>query len=204
MCPAAGQSVIGVVPGNGVLSEHLFFPVFPIIETINTVMRLYEFTGKTIEEMLAEIDRRGFLKGLGAATISGTVGSFASQAQAAQNKDKKEEFDSYDSKPFKIPADANGLYKFCVPSQVFQDGKLLITVTARYSLKEKNILYSARAFDVDSMKSDAMLFDYYAEDEDVNKFLSKMKAATSNIKTNKKLVPLSISHIIGLRALGSI
>ena len=33
-------------------------------------MRLYEFTGTTIEEMLAEIDRRGFLKGLGAAAAT--------------------------------------------------------------------------------------------------------------------------------------
>ena len=165
-------------------------------------MRLYEFTNQSIEEMLAEIDRRGFLKGLGAATISGTVGSFASQAQAAQNKDKKEEFDSYDSKPFKIPADANGLYKFCVPPKAYQNGKVVITITARYSLKEKNINYSARAFDVDSMKSDAMLFDYYAEDEDVKKFLSKMNSTKPN--TTKKLVPMSISHIIGLRAISSI
>lgn len=34
-------------------------------------MRLYEFTGRTIEEMLAEIDRRGFLKGLGATALAG-------------------------------------------------------------------------------------------------------------------------------------
>ena len=165
-------------------------------------MRLYEFTGKTIEEMLAEIDRRGFLKGLGAAAISGTVGAFASQAQAAQNKDKKEEFDSYDSKPFKIPSDANGLYKFCVPPKAYQNGKVVITISARYSLKDKNILYSARAFDCDSMKGAAGLFDYYAEDEDVKKFLSKMNSTTPNI--TKKLVPMSISHIIGLRACGGV
>jgi hypothetical protein len=37
-------------------------------------MRLYEFTGRTIEEMLAEIDRRGFLKGLGAAAGLAALG----------------------------------------------------------------------------------------------------------------------------------
>jgi len=48
-----------------------------IIETINTAMRLYEFTGRTIEEMLAEIDRRGFLKGLGATAATAAVPSIS-------------------------------------------------------------------------------------------------------------------------------
>ena len=37
-------------------------------------MKLYEFTNQTIEEMLAEIDRRGFLKGLGAAAGLAALG----------------------------------------------------------------------------------------------------------------------------------
>ena len=49
-------------------------------------MRLYEFTGKTIEEMLAEIDRRGFLKGLGAAAATAAIPSMAKAAPFSHSK----------------------------------------------------------------------------------------------------------------------
>ena len=49
-------------------------------------MRLYEFTGTTIEEMLAEIDRRGFLKGLGAAAATAAIPSMAKAAPFSHGK----------------------------------------------------------------------------------------------------------------------
>lgn len=47
-------------------------------------MRLYEFTGLTTEEILSELDRRGFLKGLGAAAATAAVPGIA---RAASNKE---------------------------------------------------------------------------------------------------------------------
>ena len=38
-------------------------------------MRLYEFTNQTVDEMLSEIDRQGFLKGLGAAAATASIGN---------------------------------------------------------------------------------------------------------------------------------
>ena len=49
-------------------------------------MRLHEFTGKTIEEILAEIDRRGFLKGLGAAAATAAIPSMAKAAPFSHSK----------------------------------------------------------------------------------------------------------------------
>ena len=48
-------------------------------------MRLVEFAQKTLKEMLAEIDRRGFLKGLGAAMTSAAVPSIAKAANDVQS-----------------------------------------------------------------------------------------------------------------------
>lgn len=53
-------------------------------------MRLLEVTGYTIEEMLAELDRRGFLKGLGGAAALAAVPSLA---KAATGNDAKAEMD---------------------------------------------------------------------------------------------------------------
>ena len=76
-----------------------------IIETINTDMRLYEFTGKTIEEMLAEIDRRGFLKGLGAAAATAAIPSMAKAAPFRHGEYKDQMSGEKQGKFAKVTAD---------------------------------------------------------------------------------------------------
>jgi hypothetical protein len=76
-----------------------------IIETINTAMRLYEFTGKTIQEMLAEIDRRGFLKGLGAAAATAAVPSMAKAAPFSHGEYKDQMSGEKQGKFAKVKAD---------------------------------------------------------------------------------------------------
>jgi hypothetical protein len=76
-----------------------------IIETINNAMRLYEFTGKTIEEMLAEIDRRGFLKGLGAAAATAAVPTLAKAAPFKHGEYKDQMSGEKQGKFAKVKAD---------------------------------------------------------------------------------------------------
>lgn len=56
-------------------------------------MRLQEVSGLTTDEMLAEIDRRGFLKGLGAAAATAAVPSLANAApwKHGQSKDEMDD-----------------------------------------------------------------------------------------------------------------
>ena len=53
-------------------------------------MRLNEVTGYSLKELLTEIDRRGFLKGLSAAAATAAIPSLAKAG------DKKDPFDSVD------------------------------------------------------------------------------------------------------------
>jgi len=68
-------------------------------------MRLYEFTGKTIEEMLAEIDRRGFLKGLGAAAATAAIPSMAKAAPFKHGEYKDQMSGEKQGKFAKVKAD---------------------------------------------------------------------------------------------------
>lgn len=61
-------------------------------------MRLLEVTGYTIEEMLAELDRRGFLKGLGGAAALAAVPSFAKAADSSKVKSAMDEILKLDPK----------------------------------------------------------------------------------------------------------
>ena len=76
-----------------------------IIETINTAMRLYEFTNQSIEEMLAEIDRRGFLKGLGAAAATAAVPTLAKAAPFKHGEYKDQMSGEKQGKFAKVKAD---------------------------------------------------------------------------------------------------
>lgn len=68
-------------------------------------MRLYEFTGKTIEEILAEIDRRGFLKGLGAAAATAVVPSMAKAAPFSHGEYRDQMTGEKQGKFAKVKAD---------------------------------------------------------------------------------------------------
>lgn len=68
-------------------------------------MRLYEFTNQSIEEMLAEIDRRGFLKGLGAAAATAAIPSMAKAAPFKHGEYKDQMSGEKQGKFAKVKAD---------------------------------------------------------------------------------------------------